>query len=92
MKVSGCVFQNNKIKVNTDLVFDAEYKGKSFFITTDHGFGVAKYDHLKRFMISVYDIKKDIADVDTWKDYHTIEDAIRYGLVGAGLLELNREF
>lgn len=88
MKISGLVIQDRKISVNNENTFHARYKGKTIQITTDHGFGEPKYDHLKRFMIDVWDDKTGMNDVSTYEDCHCIEDAIREALIGACLLKL----
>ena len=55
-------------------------------ITTDHGFGKPQYDHLKRFLIDVVDIKTGMYDVQSYQDFHTVRDAIIYALKGAMLV------
>lgn len=85
MRVSGCVFQTRCIENYTDDDFEAKYKGKRIVISTSHGFGKPKYEHLKRFVIDVIDIKTGLKDVDSYEDFHDIRDAIRYALVGACL-------
>lgn len=89
MKISGIVIQNRNIAQYSDDIFDATYKGKRFYITTDHGFGKPKYDHLKRYCIDVWDIKSGMKDVDAWQDLHTMRDAIRFALIGACLITVN---
>ena len=86
MKISGLIIQNKNIAVNTEDEFQAKYKGKLIIITTNHGFGKAKWDHLKRFMIDVTDMKTGMYDVDTYEDFHTMQDAIRFALIGACLI------
>lgn len=86
MKISGKVIQNKNITTHTSDDFVATYMGKKIFITTDHGFGRPKYDHLKRYLIDVIDIKTGLKDVDTYQDFHEMHDAIRYALRGAGLI------
>lgn len=86
MKVSGCIIQNRTIIDNTENLFNANYKGKRIYITTDHGFGKPEYEHLKRFLIEVLDIKTLMYDVQTYQDCHTIRDAIIYALKGAMLV------
>lgn len=87
MKISGLIIQDRKIISNSDNIFDATYKGKHIYITTDHGFGNAKYSHLKRFLVDVKDIKTGMYDVESYQDLHTIRDAISYALKGAMLLK-----
>jgi hypothetical protein len=89
MKISGAVIQNRNIKTSTEDVFDAKYKGKHIYITTDHGFGKPQYKHLKRFCIDVIDIKTGTRDVDSYNDFHEIRDAIRFALDGACLITTN---
>ena len=86
MKISAIVIQNRNISINTENDFDATYKGKRITITTDHGFGKPKYDHLNRYCIDVWDIKSGMKDVDAWQDFHTMRDAIRFALIGACLI------
>lgn len=86
MKIGQLVIQKRNIKENTANVFDATYKGKRIYITTNHGFGKPKYDHLNRYMIDVVDIKTGLKDVDTYDDCHEIKDAIRLALKGAMLM------
>ena len=86
MKVSGCIIQNRKIIDHTENLFIANYKGKRIYISTDHGFGKPQYDHLKRFLIDVVDIKTGMYDVQAYQDLHTVRDAIVYALKGAMLV------
>jgi len=87
MKISGCVFQKKNIREYSENVFDAVYKGRQFYITTDHGHGEPQYKHLKRFDITVIEIKSGMYDVFSYEDCHTMRDAIRYALKGAMFLE-----
>ena len=86
MKISGLIIQNRNIVVHTENDFDATYKGKNIVISTDHGFGKPKYDHLKRFNIYVVDIPSGMYDVQSYEDFYEIRDAIRYALIGSLLL------
>ena len=86
MKIAGLVIQNRKISVNTENDFVATYKGKEIIISTNHGFGKPKYEHLKRYNIDVIDIATGMIDVQTYEDFHTMIDAIRYALKGSYLL------
>ena len=88
MKISGLVIRKRNITVNTDEEFQATYKGKRIYITTNHGFGSARYKHLKRYLVDVIDIETGLKDVDAYDDFYEIKDAIRYSLIGAGLLDL----
>jgi hypothetical protein len=83
MKISGCIIQNRNICDSTENLFKAIYKGKCIYISTDHGFGKPKYDHLKRFLIDVIDIKTGMYDVQTYEDFHVIRDAIIFALKGS---------
>lgn len=85
MKVAGKIIQNRNIRENTPDDFEATYKGHVISISTDHGFGEPEYGHLKRFNIDVYVLNTGSYAVETWKDFHTIKDAIRYALEGACL-------
>jgi len=86
MKVAGCVIQNRQIITNTSDCFEARYKGKSIYISTDHGFGEPYIKDLKRYVIDVVDLKTGMYDVQTYEDYYTITDAITYALKGAMLV------
>lgn len=86
MKISEAIIQNRNIKVNTEDDFEAVYKGKQIIVSTNHGLGKPKYDHLRRYNIEVIDIKTGMRDVDTYEDCHTKHDAIRYALKGACLI------
>lgn len=86
MKIAGCIIQKKNIMEFSKEIFHATYKGKNIYISSNHGFGKAKYDHLTRFNIEVKDLKCDMLDVDAYEDFHTIQDAIRYALEGACLI------
>ena len=86
MKISTLVIQNRNISVNTDNDFVATYKGKKIIISTRHGLGKPKYDHLKRYNIDVIDIASGLKDVQTYDDLHDMRDAIRLALKGSCLL------
>ena len=86
MKVSGAIIQQRNIIVSSENEFQATYKGKQINITTDHGFGKPEFGHLKRFNIDVIDIETGMSDVQTYEDFHEINDAIRYALKGACLI------
>lgn len=86
MRIGLAVIQNRNIVESTKDNFEATYKGKKIIISTDHGFGKPKHDHLERFNIDVIDIKTGIYDVETYEDFHEIRDAIRYALKGAMLI------
>lgn len=73
------------ITVNTEKEFEGTYKGMDIFVSSDHGLGEPEYDHLTRFNITVTD-KAGMYAVDSYKDCHTIQDAIRYALKGAQLI------
>lgn len=86
MKVSGCIIQKRQIIDHTENLFNANYKGKRIYISTEHGFGKPQYGHLKRFLIDVVDIKTGMYDVQSYQDCHTVRDAIIYALKGAMLV------
>ncbi len=85
MKISGCVFFKKNIYKESENHFEATYKGKRFCVTTDHGFGKPRYNHLKRFMIDVVDIKSGMYDVQSYEDFHNINEAISSALIGSML-------
>ena len=86
MKISGAIIQKRNIIVSSKNEFQATYKGKEIYISTEHSLGKPKYDHLKRFNIDVQDINTGMYDVQTYQDFHEINDAIRYALKGACLI------
>lgn len=86
MKIGQAVIQDRNIIESSEDNFEATYKGKRIIISTNHGFGIPKYDHLERFNIDVIDIKTGMYDVETYEDFHEIRDAIRYALEGAMLI------
>lgn len=86
MKISGKVIQNRNIRQHTEEVFDASYKGREIYITSDHGHGPPEYDYLTRYDITVRAFESGMYDVYTYADFHTMRDAIRYALEGAMLL------
>ena len=85
MKISGCVFQKRQILDSNLGLFNANYKGKRFYISTEHGFGKAVYPKDRRFLIDVVDIKTGMYDVQTYGDFEHIDEAIEYALKGACL-------
>jgi len=87
MKISGAIIQNKNITINSENDFVATYKGKEIIISTNHGFGKPKYNHLKRYNIDVVDISTGMIDVQSYEDFHTMRDAIRYALKGACLID-----
>lgn len=86
MKISGAIIQQRNIIVSSENEFQATYKGKEIYISTEHSLGKPKYDHLKRFNIDVQDMNNGMYDVQTYEDFHDINDAIRYALKGACLI------
>jgi len=86
MKISEAIIQKRMIHEHSDITFHATYKGRDIHVTSDHGHGYPKYDHLTRYDIEVRAVESGIADVSTWEDFHTMHDAIRYALKGACLI------
>lgn len=84
MKIAGRIFRKNKIRTNTDTTFCAGYKGCCITVTTNHGHGKPKYDHLQRYDITVTD-ERGCYLVNDWQDKHEIRYAIIYALEGAEL-------
>lgn len=84
MKISTAIIQEKNISINTSKAFSAIYKGREINITTDHGHGKPKYNHLKRYDITVTINGSYV--VNTYEDCHTMRDAIRYALKGACLI------
>jgi len=88
MKIAGCTIFNKFIEENTEKQFTATYKGSRICITTDHGHGMPKEKHLKRYDIDVR-AKSGQLEVNTWQDLHTMADAIKYALKGSCLIPEN---
>lgn len=86
MKNSGAIIRDKCISENTSDKFNAIYKGREINITTYHGHGKPKCDHLKRYDITVIHLGSGMYDVNTYEYLHTMQDAIRYALKGACLL------
>ena len=86
MKVSGAIIQQRNIIFSSGNEFQATYKGKEIYISTEHSLGKPKYKHLKRFSIVVQDMNTGMYNVQTYQDFHEIKDAIRYALKGACLI------
>ena len=86
MKISGAIIQQRNIIVSSENEFQATYKGKEIYISTEHSLGKPEFDHLIRFNIDVQDLKTGMYDVQTYQDFHEINDAIRYALKGACLI------
>lgn len=86
MKISGKVIQPRNIKVYTNNGFEAIYRGKRIYISSDHGFGLAMHEHLTRYLIDVVDIKTGMKDVDSYQDCHSIRDAIIFAMRGSCLV------
>ncbi len=87
MKISEAIIQNRNIEENTSENFHATYKGKEIIVSSNHGLGKPKFDHLTRFNIEVIDIKTGLRDVDSFEDCHNIRDAIICALRGACLID-----
>ena len=86
MKItSEAIIQNRNISRYSEDVFEATYKGRDIYITTDHVYGKPKYDHLRRYDIVV--TINGSYEVNTYEDFHTMQDAIRYALKGACLIK-----
>jgi len=85
MKVYGATIQKRMIREHSYTTFHATYKGHDIHITTVHGHGAPKHDHLTRFDIEVKG-KDGCFYVNTWEDYHTMHDAIGNALRGACLI------
>lgn len=86
MKIQNKIIQNKNIKEFTEDTFDATYRGKQIWISTDHGFGDARYGDMIRYNIEVTDILTGLYDVDTYEDFYSMKEAITYAVKGACLL------
>jgi len=85
MKIAGCIFRKDKIITSTKDEFHATYKNHEIFVSTDHFLGEPDDEELKRFNIEVtYD--EGGHTCDTYQDFETIEEAIKYALHGSMLL------
>jgi hypothetical protein len=84
MKIACAIIQERNISINTPDIFSATYKGREINITTNHGHGKPKYNHLKRYDIIV--TINGSYEVNTFEDLYNMYDAIRYALTGACLL------
>lgn len=89
MKVAGCIFQEKNIRENSSTTFEATYKKRRFYISSNHGHGKAEYSHLTRYHIDVIDMDSGMYDVQTYEDCHSIRDAIIVALKGAMFLPMN---
>lgn len=87
MEISGAIIRDKFIQENTLDNFIAIYKGKEIKVSTEHGFGKPKHSYLKRYDISVVDLKSGMLDVYTYEDCHSMQDAIKYALKGACLIK-----
>lgn len=58
MKISTAIIQNKNIYENNENVFSARYKNHDIYITTYHGHGNPKHDHLNRYNITVLGLAK----------------------------------
>jgi hypothetical protein len=86
MKISEAIIQKRMIHEHTETTFHATYKRCDIRITSCHGHGKPKYDHLTRYDIEVHAVESGTAIVSTWEDFHTMHDAILYALRGACLI------
>jgi hypothetical protein len=89
MKIAGCIFQERNIRENSSTTFEATYKKRRFYISSDHGFGQPKEHWLTRYNIDVFDVESGMYDVQTYEDCHSIRDAIIVALKGAMFLPTN---
>lgn len=89
MKIAGCIIQKKGIISYSEHLFEARYKKRYIYISDDHGFGHAVSRDLIRYNIEVWG-DDGLYDVDTVKDFPTIEDAIKYALQGACLTPSHR--
>lgn len=85
MKIAGIIIQNRNIITNSPTDFEAKYKKRTIYITTNHNHGKPIEKHLKRFDIDVI-CDKGSYEVQSYQDLHTIRDAIIYALKGACLI------
>ena len=86
MKIAGCIFQKRNIRENSSTTFEAVYKKRRFYISSEHGFGKPDENWLTRFNIDVIHIETGMYDVQTYGDCPSIRDAIIVALKGAMFL------
>lgn len=85
MKIEGCIIQKKKIITYSNHDFQAWYKHRFIYVSDDHGYGQPKSKDLRRYHVEVFGVD-GIHDVNDTKDFPTIEDAIKYALEGACLI------
>jgi len=85
MKIAEAIIQKRMIHEYTKTTFHATYKGHDIYITSEHGHGKPKHNNLTRYDIEVRIADSGFMDVNTWGDFNTMHDAIRYALQGACL-------
>lgn len=86
MKIKTAIIRNKSISVFTDNIFNAKYKGKEIYISSEHGFGKAIGKNQTRFCVNVIDIKTGMKDVDSYGDFSDIKEAIEYALNGSCIM------
>lgn len=86
MKIQGKIIRTSNIVEHSDTTFHAIYKGKTIYVSSEHGLGKAYMSYLTRYNIEVTDNLTGLYDVDTYNDCHTMIDAIIHALKGACLL------
>lgn len=81
MKVGKYVVQENQIFENSLITFGATYGGKRIYITAKHDFGRPKFPQVyERFLITIINAKTLMHEVQTYKDYMHIDEAIIYAI------------
>ena len=86
MKIKTAIIRSKSILANTDSIFNAKYKGKEIYISSEHGFGKAKHKNQTRLDVNVRDIKTGMKDVDSYADFSNIAEAIEYALTGSCIM------
>lgn len=87
VKIQGSIIRDKYIQEHTDTVFDATYKGRQIYITTEHGLGLPRETGLNRYCIDVTH-STGMKEVDTYEDLETMQEAIEYALTGSQLLNV----
>ena len=86
MKIGSAVIQNRKIQVHKENHFEAFYKGRKIYVSSDHGFGPAFEKGLTRYHIAVWEWESAIHDYNGYIDLPDLNSAIKEALEGSCLM------
>lgn len=87
VKIQGSTIRDKYIREHTDTVFDARYKGRHIYITTEHGLGLPREKGLNRYCVDVIH-HTGVKEVDSYEDLATMQEAIEYALKDSELLNV----